>query len=224
MKTASRSGVRVIRSAKSSPPSAKVEGCGDAAIMAEDVEPGFLHGTPVALHAALRAGVLAGADMADAAIAEVEQVTGRGMAGAVLREADIDVDRVVGQLHRLNDGNAGAFEHAAGVVALVDAGEDHRLGMQAEHGGDGLLLLRRLVAPVEHHHLEAGRQEGIVQCPQIVGKDAVGERGNEHADGAGVRRGQGAGELVGDVAQRLHGACHARAQVRRDHFRPAQGA
>ena len=142
----------------------------------------------------------------------------------MLRKADIDVDRIVGQLHRLDDRNAGPFEHAARMVALVDAGQDHRLGVKAEHRWRWPSPPPPAVAPVEHHHLEAGWQERIVQRPQIVGEDAIGERGNEHADGTGVRRSERAGELIGDVVQRLHSTCHALAEFRRDHLRPAQGA
>jgi hypothetical protein len=70
---------------------------------------------------------------------------------------------------------------------LVDAGDNHRLGMVAEKGGNGSLLLDRRVSRVEHEHLKAARKESIVKRAEIVGEDAVGERRHDSADGVSAR-------------------------------------
>ena len=85
--------------------------------------------------------------------------------------------------------------------------------MLAEQGGDSALLFLGRIARVEHEDLEAGRQEGVVKGAQIVGEDAVGERGDDDADGAGARRGERARQPVGDVGELAHGALDHGAKV-----------
>ena len=70
------------------------------------------------------------------------------------------------------------------------------------------------VARVEDEDLKAGRQKHVVQAAQVVAEDAVGERWDDDADGAGARRGEGAGQLVRDIGEVVDRALDALPEVR----------
>ena len=61
------------------------------------------------------------------------------------------------EFHGLDDRNRGVLEQAASVFGLVDAGDDHRLGVLAEQGRDRALLLLGRIAGIEDEDLDAGR-------------------------------------------------------------------
>ena len=85
------------------------------------VDAGLCHRLDVTFHPPPRARIEARGDVADPAVAEVEEIARGGITGAVLRQADIDVDRIVGELHRLDDGDTGLLEEEPGALALIDA-------------------------------------------------------------------------------------------------------
>ena len=58
----------------------------------------------------------------------------------------------------------------------------------------------------------AGRKD-VVEGAQIVGEDAVGERGDDDADRPGARRGERARELVRNVGEIAHRALDARREA-----------
>ena len=92
----------------------------------------------------------------------IDQKAGRFVSRLALRQADIDVDRIVGELESLHHRHTGAFQQAARMRRLVDAGDDDGFRMLAKQCGDDVLFHRQGVAAGEHHDLEARRQQRVV--------------------------------------------------------------
>ena len=85
------------------------------------------------------------------------------------------------------------------------------------------LLLVVGVARVGDDDLKAGGQEDVVEGAQVVGEDAVGERGDDDADDVGARRGERARQAVGDIAEIGDGALDAGAKLVATPFRDGGG-
>jgi len=120
------------------------------------------------------------------------------------------------------EAQAAAFEQLPGLGRLVDAGQDHRLGMMADQGRDRPLLLFLGVAAVQHQDLEAARQEGVVQSLQVFDEDAVGQRRNHHADDMRLRGSERACEVVWNISKLSHRSIDAPPHVVGNHFRFSQ--
>ncbi len=71
---------------------------------------------------------------------EFEQKASRRVAGFEMRQSDVDVDRIVGDLHRLDDRNARLAQQPAGPLGLIASGEHDRFGKLAERRLDRLFL------------------------------------------------------------------------------------
>src|SRR5436190_641105 len=131
------------------------------------------HRPSVALDATAGARIEPCGDGADLSVAEAGQITSGRIARLALREADIDVDRIIAELHRLHHRYARALEQAPGMCGLVSRGKNHSFRMLTKKSGNGSLLFGRGIAAVKDEDLKARRQKHIVESPEIVRKHAI---------------------------------------------------
>jgi len=100
---------------------------------------------------------------------------------------DIEIDRIIRHVHRLDHWNTGTGEHLPYAGRLVDPDHNHRFGMIAEHDLDRLFFLLVRVARVGDQHLDAAPLEHVLHAGEEVVEHTIGQRWNDHTHDVGAR-------------------------------------
>ena len=139
------------------------------------------------------------------AITGLDQMTRDGAAGLVVGKTNHCIDRIVRQIHDLDDRASGIFQHGAGSGILIGAGDDHAGRLLSQHLPDQALLLILVIMGVTDLYLQIAAVDTVVDPSQNVGEDVLGQRGNKDADHIGADRGQGAGIQIRNIVQLANG-------------------
>ena len=152
--------------------------------------------------AAQGARILAATEKPDPLVAHLDQMArGKGRCSTVI-EAHHHVIGVRPDLGHLNDGTGRLAQKVCGSRRLVGPGHDQSSRTLAVEEADEPLFLLRVVAGIGDLDLRAAFGRAIVKPAQRILKNAVGDRGHDHADGIGAARGQGRGGRIGQIVQR----------------------
>jgi hypothetical protein len=162
---------------------------------------GLLEGAPVAFKALLGAGVHPAGKEGNAPIPSLDEMARHVQAGGLMRESDDLLDRVGGEVHDLDDGAAGAFQHLSARGCLLDAGDDDGRRPMPEDGTDVVFLTLGVVARVGDVDAEAAVLDAVINAAQHVRKDVLRQRWHKHRHDIGAARGKGAGVEIGDIVE-----------------------
>jgi len=144
---------------------------------------------------------MARTDESDRPVAAADQVVEHRERGAMVREADDHVDRIVGEVAGLDHRDACALEQAARRDAVRDARQHDAVGAPADERCDELLLAVERVARIADQRLEPLLAQHRGETGHRGRVDRRGDGRNDEPDEARAAAREAAGDEVGDVAR-----------------------
>ena len=164
------------------------------------------------------------ADIAEAAIAPLEQMQRRIIARLAMRHADGDIERHRVDIHQFGNAHARALQHRHRVVRMVQAGDDHGRRLPGEQRGDQRLFRVHVVVGDSDHRLVARRGERGMNAAQHIREHDVGQRREHHPDQVGAGRSQCSSDPIRHIAHLTDDREHTLARLLGDRRLVAQHA
>ena len=160
------------------------------------------------------ARILRPPDERDAAVAEFGQMLDRRRRAAAIVDADVvGGERAVAAVQH-DEGHAALAQHHHLRAVGGGGGEDEPVEALVDEMVQIGCLLRLVVVGVAEHEVVVPRPQHVLHAAHQIGKEGVGDVGQQHADGPGALQPQAARQRRGAIAEPRGGGDHLVARLR----------